>query len=374
MAAAPLTHNTLAQALRDALVAQPWLEVTDQRSGKPEKHLPGIDLAVAAFPAGRAPVWANVLLSREHPRGLVAEIAADAGAVRNVAFVADPIDAATNSIAWRAGADWSTLSFKPLYGSGPNRFVAPYPASLVKLMVLVGVARLVDAGGAKWDEAWPHAGERHAVAQWAEPMITHSSNEATDALVALLHARGAIRRDGGGETHNALHQLFAAHGLPTLRFANTQPTGGWRNGDGAGVGQLQMTAWDTLRLLWLVAGDDAAPWMPAKTPRLLSADSHDRAFTWLAGQTLNDVLSTTAVRHLPGWVAGIPCRFAHKTGSTETYASDAGLVTCDSGLRYLIAILTSQGTHTASHADQSTNWLLPRVGAAAHAWLESHRS
>ncbi|MBI3369228.1 MAG: serine hydrolase [Burkholderiales bacterium] len=375
MVVQPLTHAALAQALRDALLAQPWLEVRDsRRNGQPVTHLPAIDLAVAAFPSGKPPVWANLLLSREHPQTLRAEIPPNGGAVRNIAFLADPTDATGTSIAWQPNADWSGIAFQPLWGDGPQRFVAPYPASLIKLMVLVGVARLVDAGQAEWDEVWPHAGERHSVAQWAEPMITLSSNEATTALVALLHARGAIRRDAGGEQHNALHDLFAQLGLPTLRLADTQADGGWFNRGGAGVGHLQMTAWDTVRLLWLLAGTDAAPWLPGEAPRVLGDDSRARVWTWLAGQTHNTILSTGALRHVPGWVPGIPCRFEHKTGNTESYASDAGRVRCDNGLRYLIAILTTQGSHTQSHPDQPTTWLVPQVGAAVHAWLEAHRA
>ena len=53
--------------------------------------------------------------------------------------------------------------------------------------------------------------------------------------------------DSGHEVANGLHGLLAASGLHTLRLANTKPDGGWLNRDGAGVGQLQMTAWDTVR-------------------------------------------------------------------------------------------------------------------------------
>ena len=75
------------------------------------------------------------------------------------------------------------------------RFVAPYPASLIKLMVVVGIAQLVCQGSLAWHERWTHAGETRRVADWCEPMITVSSNEATTALVALLHERGMIRRE-----------------------------------------------------------------------------------------------------------------------------------------------------------------------------------
>jgi hypothetical protein len=59
---------------------------------------------------------------------------------------------------------------------------------------------------------------------------------------------------------HALHRLFERLRLRTLRLADTTPRGGWRNADGAGVGHLQMTAWDSLRLLWWL--DPEAPPLP----------------------------------------------------------------------------------------------------------------
>ena len=369
MSAAPprLTHARLAEGLRTALQAA--------LAGAPRfDPPPNLDLAVVVLPpAGQAgpgpgPVWANVLVSREFPDGWIADIGGDAGPVRGLRWLADARQGPDNtSVAWVAGTDWRTLpeaTFPRLAGDGPRRFIAPYPASLLKLMVAVGVGHLVDTGRAAWDEPWPHGEARGAlaptVAQWAQPMIETSSNEATSALVALLHARGLIRRtgwrpgqpDSGEETTNGLHDLFAAQGLHTLRLANTKPDGGWFNRDGAGVGQLQMTAWDTVRLLWRLAeaapgeapGEvpDAAPaetapaalaardtparpgtgglqavappapWLPAGTPPLLSAASRARLWAWLGGQALHEVLSSTLQAGRPGWVPGIPARLPER--------------------------------------------------------------
>ena len=79
-------------------------------------------------------------------------------------------------------------------------------------------------------------------------MLSLSCNRSTDALVAFGHAAGWL----AAEAHqpHALHRLFERLGLRTLRLADTTPRGGWRNADGAGVGHLQMTAWDSLRLLF----------------------------------------------------------------------------------------------------------------------------
>lgn len=385
-----MTADDLAQALRAAVQAQRFEQTADAlQGGAPLGVMPSIDLAVAVF-GGTAPVAANVLFSREHPQGLVARFDDEFGTVHNIGFQADVRNAAGDSFAWLPGADWSRIAFPPWFGDGP-RFVSPYPASLLKMMVAVGVARLVDQGRSDWalplvyrspqdravpcpppegvKEAWggpalPCAGSTRAVADWLFDMITVSSNEATSALVAHLHDRGAIRREGGREAHNELHDLFAEHGLPGLRLANTQPDGGWGNGAGAGVGQIQMTAWDALRLMWRLDAD-----APAQPP-LVSPAGRAVLRRALDAQQRHEILSSESLRALPGWVPGIPTHFAHKTGNTQNYASDAGIVH-DGDLHYLIAVTTSLGSRYAPHPQASTTWRLPALGAAVHALLKA---
>jgi len=446
----PFTADELAQALRqavaDALAAAPRFDPP-----------PNLDLAVLALPPGAPPVGANVLFSREFPEGWIAPIAPSAGPVQGLRFLADVREGPEGtSVAWAPGSDWRQrpeAAWRPLAGSGPRRFIAPYPASLLKLMVAVGVGHLVDTGRARWDEPWPHGPAQGAlaptVAQWAQPMIETSSNEATSALVALLHARGLIVRrgwrpgsaegdaDAGEETANGLHALFEANGLHTLRLANTRPDGGWFNRSGAGVGQLQMTAWDTVRLLWRLSAPlpgealdrpgaepsvhqradpdtiaPPAPWLAPDAPPLLQADSRARLWQWLRGQALHEVLSSTLVAGVPGWQPGIPALlparwlrgdgsglaagrvwpgdlrpqqaraevcFAHKTGTTASYVSDAGRVLPlpgpdgrpGPGRRYLIALLSTLGSRHAPHPDLATDWAVPRIGAAVDTWLKA---
>ncbi|MFO1292340.1 MAG: hypothetical protein U1F07_04600 [Rubrivivax sp.] len=196
------------------------------------------------------------------------------------------------SAAWLPGADWSRLAFAPLAGRGPLRFVAPYPASLLKLMVAVGVGLAVDAGCCAWQ------------AELVEPMIVASSNEATDALVALLHRTDGIAR---------LHAACARCALPTLRLEDTTPAGGWRNAQGAGVGHIHMTAWDTVRLLWLLDAEAPhAPWLAPDAPPLLRPATRARLRALLERQQLDGILSSASLADLPGWRPGIPpeARFA----------------------------------------------------------------
>ena len=358
----------LAEALRAAMLAQRFETTADSlQGGAPLGWHPSIDLAVAVFPrGGAAPVCANALFSREHAQGLVAHFAVEAGAVDNIAFHADVRDAAGDSYAWLPGADWSRIAFPAWFGQGP-RFVAPYPASLLKTMVAVGIGRLVDGGRSDWTLPLSYGGKTRAVADWLFDMITVSSNEATSALVAHLHARGAIRRENGVEVHNELHEVFAAAGLPGLMIANTQADGGWGNAAGSGVGQIQMTAWDALRLMWRLDAD-APP-----QPPLVSAASRAVIRRALDEQKLHHILSSESLRGVPGWVSGIPSRFAHKTGFTQNYSSDAGIVH-DGELHYLVAVTTSLGGRYAPHPESKTTWRLPALGAAVHAWLKTAAS
>jgi hypothetical protein len=371
-----VTADDLAEALRAAVLAQRFEATADSlQQGAPLGWHPSIDLAVAVFPSGAAPVAANVLFSREHPQGLIARFDAATGAVANIGFHGDVRDAAGDSYAWLPGADWSRIDFPAWFGSGP-RFVSPYPASLLKMMVAVGAARLVDSGRSDWALPLAFGGQTRAVGDWLHDMIIVSSNEATTALVAHLHARGAIRREAGREVRNELHDLFRAEGLPGLMLRNTQPDGGWGNGAGAGVGQIQMSAWDALRMMWrLDAGAPPAPWLPAGVPPLVSEPSCAFIRRALDAQELNEILSSGRHSGLPGWVEGIPvppARFGHKTGTTENYASDAGIVQGDAGLHYLIAVTTNLGSRYQAHADAATTWKLPALGGDIHAWLKAN--
>lgn len=304
-------------------------EATPDRllGGAPIGEPPSLDLAVVAFPPHGGPVWANVLFSRDHRQGLVGDTGPQAALPRQVRYLADITDAQGISVAWQPRADWSRLHFPLLAGEGrPQRFVAPYPASLLKLMVAVGVGMALDAGLCRLEE----------VDVTARAMIVLSDNDATTALVKKLHDWGLIVRGPEGETPHALHALFESRGLRTLRLARTTAQGGWGNGAGSGVGHIQMTAWDTLRLLWLLDPDaPPAPW-PEAAP-VLSPVARDQVLRWLGEPSPNRILLRDEV------AAGV--RFFHKTGTTENYGSDAGIVRAVAPGRrhYIVALLSNLG-------------------------------
>jgi hypothetical protein len=394
-----LTPDQLAAALIEAVGAQQFEATPDQqRGGASISHFPSIDLAVIAFASDGTATAANVLFSREHPNGIQAQFDGSFGNVNNIAFLADQNDSDLNSIAWAADSDWARMQWQNLVGRG-QRMVAPYPASLVKLMVLVGVARCIDAGVAGWDDDWTFEGRRRRLANWADAMTVISCNDATSALVAFLHHAGLIVRNDDGEQRNDLNALFADVGLGSLRLSNTKADGGWRSAAGAGVGHLQMTAWDTARLLWLLDADaPQAPWLPAGTEPLLSDASRQRVRAIMEGQALHKVLSSTLLAGVPHWQAGIPATlgkrwingdgsadidgkhyppdvrndtgvsFAHKTGTTENYLSDAGIVRGPQR-HYLIALLSNLGSRFAPNPLCCTTWRVPALGAAIDALL-----
>lgn len=401
-----MTSAELATALILAINSQHFDQTADNRiGGAPVRQFPSIDVAVVAFPASGEPVAANVVFSRNQQGGLVADIAPKFGPVSNINYLADQRDATGESIAWAPGADWNTMQWQALTGDGPQRFVAPYPASLIKLMVLVGVAREIDRKRTGWDSPWQFAGQQRSVREWADAMVAISSNEATSAMVKLLHHTGAIQRTDAGETRNDVNDSFARYGLDTLRLSNTKADGGWTNPAGAGVGQLQMTAWDSARLLWLLDENaPVAPWLDASLPQLLSNEARREVRAMLDGQALHEVLSSTAIAGAANWQPGIPAqlparwirndgsattpdhqfpadvrpanaaaqvRFAHKTGTTENYIADAGIV---SGIKpakrhYIVALIASLGTRYAPDENCATTWRIPALGAAIDNWL-----
>ncbi|MBH9552638.1 hypothetical protein [Inhella gelatinilytica] len=393
-----MNAQELADGLRRAIQDLNFGAIGDPLAGgSPLRHFPSLDLAVVGFVPGQAPVAANVLFSRDQPEGLIATLPATFGPVQGVEFLADVQDAQGVSVAWLPASDWSTLPRHRLWGQGAA-MRAPYPASLLKLMVAVGVAWACQQQRGDWDEAWSYQGQARALRDWQFDMLAVSCNHATSALVAWLHHAGMIRRSAGREVHNEVQALLDRLGLPTLRLHNTQPDGGWGNAAGAGVGQIHMTAWDTARLLWWLDPDaPPAPWLDAEAPRL-HAEGRDAVLAGLREQGLDTILSSGTLAAVPGQPAGLPSelnrrwcqpdgnwvagehqwpapsgpqsptpsvRFAHKIGNTENYASDAGIVRSIQplGRHYIVAFLSNLGTRYAHHPLACGPKQLAKLGA-----------
>ena len=382
-------------------------------SQRPEK-VPNVDVAVIELDAkGNATRAADVLLSRDYPKAVVVPIDQASGPAGSWGV---------SAVRWRRwdidrynGGTWdqhtgAQLSVKgwtdnpPLTGdddiipgrqSAPLQFMAPYPASLFKLIVAFRIMRLVDMGRVSLDQlySWDptatieaqgnvpdlpfHAGsspahdtETKAVRDWMDAMVTYSDNDSARALLKLLWDLNDLP---------AMHDELRALGLGTLQINGTDPATGrlWY------PGQIHMTSMDTARLLWLVDGGDGTLWTrPDGTPvraSLLSNSSRAYLKSLLGDYAFNEALSTSnfcgAPNTRPGIPALVPSRwvnadgtvtaggypyghdvrpcqatagvtFAHKTGLTFNYGSDAGIVRSlpgKQGRHYVISFISSLG-------------------------------
>jgi hypothetical protein len=241
-----------------------------------------------------------------------------------------------------------------------------------------------------------------------DPMITYSDNQSTRALLRLLHERKEV---------DAMNEGFRRLGLGTLQINGTNPgTGGdWQ------PGEIHMTALDTARLLWLIDGapDDYVLWQTPEGDPVTAAELSDPSRAYLkdllAQQGYNEALTTAnfgtyerrgviygAPNTLPGIPSLVPSRwinpqdgtvtvdgiaygqdvrfynryiaevsFAHKTGLTYNYGSDAGIVESLRGKpyrHYIIAYLSNLGYRYVDDvfADRKSYPFLEPVGGIAY--------
>lgn len=369
---------------------------------------PWLDLAVIRLDEkGRAVEAANVQVDWSSPRGRVVLLDASFAAadVRFRRWNAERADQGPRAPPFSEADDLA-----PDRGTAGRDFMAPYPASLFKLLVAFHVERRAAQGAIALsaeaaDGPGPEA-ELRSVDEWLELMVTESDNRATKALLRFLHARGEM------ETLNA---ELAGLGLSTLRIDGTIPADGTR----WAPGEIQATAMDMARLLWLVTGGPGVLWRTpsgrAVVRETLPEPARARLKRVLAHQARHEILSTgsTCGAGQPGIPAAVPShfldvetglevvgeteygrdvrpcnataevRFLHKTGLTWNYASDAGLVEPLQGKpyrRYVVALVSSAGTrwvdperaaaarHPCDEFSICASQRLARLGAAIDAW------
>ena len=394
-AGSPL-ENALLAAVRDAHFERvidfgPANEDKDipKGSAKPVAHTPNVDVAVIQLDAdGRAVACANVVLSRDYPNGLVVpvDVNAGAGAVRfrrwdierwNGGTFAAGTNQALTTKGWANNPPLTEADdIAPGRTNAAYQFMAPYPASLFKLMVAFHTMRMVDEGVVTLDSPFTYSApntkdETRAIRAWLDPMITVSDNHATHALLQMLHKHDHIE---------ALNREFRELGLGTLQINGTRASDGY----GWQTDRIHMTAFDTARLLWLIEGPTGELWRSpdgsAVTAKYLSDSSRGFLKKVLLEQGLNEALSTANLAGVTNVRPGIPSQiaprwinpangivntdgvnfgvdvrasnakaevtYAHKSGLTYNYASDAGIVTSLPGKpfrRYIIAFFSNVG-------------------------------
>lgn len=337
-------------------------------------HMPNVDLAVIELDAEGHPLAAaNVIFSRDFPRGHAVAIDQESLGARGVRFLRWDSDRWDDKKSWTQVP--ATEAVVPGHENAAVQFMAPYPASLFKIMIAYGVMRLVDRGVMTLETPYHFVNDKEdrgerPLRAWLEPMIVASDNGATEALVKLLHERGEMER---------LNAEFAALGLGTLQINGTSPLTGrsWQ------PGLIDMTALDTARLFLIINGGPGVLWRTRQgrevTGSELSEPSREFLQKILADQGYAEGLSSSLVcgdpNVRPGLPIAVPARwlaadgtatvgetpfkrdtrpcnaaaeveFLHKTGQTENYGSDAGIVRAlpeQKPRRYIIAFLSNLG-------------------------------
>jgi hypothetical protein len=422
--AARALPTSLADALLLALDEAGLDELVD--AGPDEGHCPGgrgcpiplrraafppwIDLAVIRLDAkGRAVEAANVQVDWRTPRGRVALLDANLAAA-DVRFRRWSSERAERGP--RAAPFTDADDLAPDRGKVGYDFMAPYPASLFKLLIAFHLERRAAQGAlalsAEVPEGPAASAEWRSVDEWLELMISESDNRATKALLRFLHLRGEME---------PLNDELARLGLSTLRIDGTQPLDGSR----WAPGEINATAMDVARLIWLVSGAPGVLWRTpagrAVVRETMPESARARLKRVLGYQGRHEILSTGSA--CGAVAAGIPAavpshfldvetgdevvgemayrrdvrpcnataevRFFHKTGLTWNYAADAGLVEPLPGKpfrRYVVALLSSAGTrwidperaaaarHPCDEAAICASQRLGRLGAAIDAWAE----
>lgn len=340
----------------------------------PMAHRPSVDVAVIAFEPGCAPAFADAMMSRDFPGVHVSRRDPTTLAITGVRF--RRWDQARWDAEGEAPAAFTEADdiVPPRRGEATIDFTVPYPASNFKLLVAVELLAQVDRGKLKLSDTFEHAKKKRPLNEWLEDMITWSDDESTQAIVRKLHAVGVMDR---------LSDRFAKLGLGTLQIHDTSRTTGrsWH------PGRIHMGAWDTARLLWLLDPDAPPPSWPVDAA-FLSPAAKAQLVTLLGAQAYHDVLTTTALCGTPLTAKGIPAllperwinpeghfslegtkldvdvrpcnaaaavTFAHKTGLTFNFGSDAGIVRGIPGRskrHYVIAFFSNLG-HRYTDADKS---------------------
>lgn len=371
----PRRTKSLEAELLRAVRATDFTQVRDfRRKGERIAHPPNVDVAVIELDGdGRPIAAANVLLSRDYPKGKAVPIDRKTLGTTAVRFTRWDLERWDGKKGWGDAPEEEDLV--PGRTGAKLRFMAPYPASLFKVLIAYRVLKQVDRGALTLDTPFRFIrgtvdkGER-PVRDWVEPMIAASDNTATEALIKLLHERGWME---------GLNEELAALGLGTLQVNGTSPVTGrdWHPGN------IHLTALDTARLFLLINGGPGVLWRTPKGRAVTAGELSEssRAFLkrLLAEQGLKEGLSSTLVcgdaHARPGIPAAVPTRwlaedgtatvgetafgrdtrpcntaaeveYLHKTGLTENYGSDAGLVRALPGKaprHYVIALLSNLG-------------------------------
>jgi beta-lactamase class A len=219
----------------------------------------------------------------------------------------------------QAGLTGACIHLRRLGGEGVTRDDGRwvYPASMIKTPLAVAVAVAELAGRLRWDQSveidaanlTPNdapsplcAGYASTPAELVELMLSQSDNVATNVLIDLVgRERASADLAALGFTQTAIHRKLSG-ALPLID-------------DPAATGRNAHSARDAADLFERIARDD----VPG-AQRIANA---------LGKQYWNTKLSRGLREH---------DRFAHKTGDTDEVSHDGGILTLESGARYVLVV------------------------------------
>jgi hypothetical protein len=345
-------------------------------AGEPISQQPQIDATVLELnEIGQITSGSLVLMSPQYPHG-----------------VAVPLDQnySTDDVEWSQWDDtgWYTdhaVGAIPIVSNRRDakyKFMAPYPASTLKLMVAFGVLQLAQKHVISLNQTYDYVPEStvsaplcggdssNTVRNYLDASLTYSDDASSCALIKLLWDHNDV---------GALNREFRNLGLPTLQLAGTLPTtgGDWSN-------SITMTSLDAAKLMAIINGGGGVLWRtptgkPVIADQVLSPAMRSFFTSELLQQGYNDQLSTTNWCGASYPAAGIPqltanrwiasngtmtvdgqyygrsvlsCQksaqvtFAHKTGWVSDGASDVGIVHSLPGKpwrSYIIAVYSNLG-------------------------------
>lgn len=205
-------------------------------------------------------------------------------------------------------------------------------ASTYKVAVAGKILSLADAGALGFDEQLPRLGATMSIATLMDLMLTHSDNEATDALVA---------RAGGPQAVNAWLQSIGIHGQRVdsntrgLLARAKEMTG--TAGDEVATTSSQRDARDLPNLAF--AADPRDTSTPRAMNDLLAAIHHGKALKPASTAMLLSIMAhcKTGKARLVGMLPpGTPV--AHKTGTLNGLGNDAGIITLPDGRMFAISV------------------------------------
>lgn len=409
----PSTDMNLAKQLRGILRSVRWKRIHDfgpDENSFPEGRAPAlqdpsnIDLSVLAIDAeGQVFDAANVVLSRDQPRGLISRLDNDLNST-NITWQR------WDQARWDGTKPWISSSndlpkkqhIKPQTGlNGDAIFMSPYPASLFKLPLAFFLLEDVSAGRL----------ELKTIRRELRDMLTISDNEATKELLKLTHENGRI---------SAMNRRFDKLGLGTIQIKGTDG----KTGYSWNPGLINMTSMDTAKLLWLIQSDPSKDSLwdqpnGSKAKSKLNKKSQKILLRHLSNQAFNETLSTanfgvggTDKKNSPpaNIKPGIPNRvpeqwidditgfadfnadgirinygvdirnynksvadktFLHKTGITYNFGSDAGIVEQTdqpNKPRYIVSFFSNLGFRyvDAAFADRKSYPFYDDPGPIAH--------